>query len=48
MDNITKAKRLNWNEYHNTLPLEGVVYPKGQSRADIIARMRNAFRRDRT
>lgn len=43
--NIAKAKTLNWSEHTSTLPKEGVVYPKGQDRADLVARMRKAFRK---
>jgi hypothetical protein len=44
-NNIAKAKALDWSEHSSTLPKEGVVYPKGQDRADLIARLRNAFRK---
>ena len=43
--NIEKAKALDWSEHASTLPKEGVVYPKGQNRADLIARLREAFRK---
>ena len=39
--NIEKAKALDWSEHTSTLPKEGVVYPKGQNRADLIARPAN-------
>jgi hypothetical protein len=42
-NNISKAKALNWSEHTSALPKEGVVYPKGQDKADLIARLRKAF-----
>lgn len=41
--NIAKAKKLDWSEHTSTLPKEGAVYPKGQDRADLVARLRKAF-----
>lgn len=43
--NAAKARELDWGAYEGTLPKEGVVYPKGQDRADLIARIRRAFKK---
>lgn len=43
--NIAKAKALDWSEHSSTLPKEGVVYPKGQDKADLITRLRKIFRK---
>ena len=36
-------KDLPWSEFPSSLPLEGVVYPKGKARMHLFARMRKAF-----
>lgn len=41
--NAAKATNLDWSEHTGTLPKEGVVYPKGQDKADLITRLRRAF-----
>lgn len=41
--NAAKARELDWSEHTSTLPKEGVVNPKGQDKADLIARLRKAF-----
>lgn len=36
-------KDLPWSEFPSSLPVEGVVYPKGKARIHLIARIRKAF-----
>jgi hypothetical protein len=40
-----EARKLDWQEFPDSRPREGVVYPKGQERASLIARLRKAFAR---
>jgi hypothetical protein len=42
---VTKVKDLDWSEFSSSLPKEGVVYPKGEAKQQLIARLRGAFRR---
>ena len=38
-----KARKLDWSTFPDSRPREGVVYPKGKDKADLIARMRKAL-----
>ena len=38
----TKPEDLDWAKYKGSLPLGGVVYPQGQDRTKLAARMRRA------
>lgn len=40
-----KVTDLNWGEFNSRMPKHGVVYPEGQEKADLITRMRKAFRK---
>jgi hypothetical protein len=44
-DKVEAAKALDWSERTSSLPKEGVTYPKGQDRAELIVRMRKAFQK---
>lgn len=43
--NIERAKSLDWSKHASSLPKEGVLYPKGQDRSELIARMEKAFKK---
>ena len=34
---------LDWSKFEGATPTEGVVYPRGDKRADLRARMRRVF-----
>jgi hypothetical protein len=38
-----KARKLDFSKFPDARPREGVVYPKAQDKADLIARMRKAL-----
>ena len=38
-----RAKKVDWREFPDSRPREGVVYPKGEEKADLIARIRSAL-----
>jgi hypothetical protein len=38
-----KARELDWSKFPDARPREGVVYPKGQDKTDLVARMRKAL-----
>lgn len=43
-DKAVKARDLDWSEFTSShMPKEGVIYPKGKDKDDLIARMRKAF-----
>jgi len=37
------AKALDWREHTSSLPKEGVLYLKGQEKAELVARLKKAF-----
>jgi hypothetical protein len=39
------AKDLDWSEFASSLPKKGAVYPKGDAKRGLIARLRSAFSR---
>ena len=42
-DNVERAKSLDWSKHASSLPKEGVLYPKGQDRSELISRMEKSF-----
>lgn len=40
---VEAALALDWREHTSSLPKEGVLYPKGQDRTELVDRMRKAF-----
>lgn len=34
---------MDWSAHNGSLPKEGAVYPKGQERLEVVARVRHAF-----